>query len=777
MKKTVLAVASCLLISSLADAQYLETVIDQGDTLCVLGEVTAIAYVPSNNSVYVSDDVTVVVDAARKVRTAWLPICAWASFYNPVNGLLYLGGFSICVLDPATNSVVAEVPVRVPYEKSQAFALDSARNRLYVAGARGDSVHIIDCNQNTLVTSLPVGAVLYALCYASVADKVYCVNQRGGVTVIDASGDSVVGTIPTTGGVTLHPLSYSPVNNRLYCTTEYDGMLVIDCASDSVIGAVQGNHGGLWYGWYNPNRNTIHALDFFGWGCAVVDCSTDSIVSEFPTGISTGISTCLNAASQKFYYTDYDSRFGVVDCVGDSAITRMLVGAVRSCAPLCVNQMSNEVYCGNNSGMSVSVIDGVSDRLAALVPLSCFRPSTLCYIPGRDVVYCGNDVGVISVIDAYSNRVIASSPTGLAARKMVLVPQERKVYVLNAGIQVFSSVNDSLLTEIHTAHIGESLVYVPGGKIYCNYGSPRGTEVVVFDPHADTIVAELDVGLTVRELLVSPNRNELYASCWYSELVMVIDGGADTVAGSIALPRPAIALALSRTLDRLYCLHDSDAISVIDCGLRQVVETAAAPTSTRSYDVLWNSVSDKLYYAGERDSLVVFSCEDNRVEAVIGLSSAKPLLCDTIANRVYVSCGAGVAVVDGVADSVLAVIPTDPAGHQVACWSPVERRVYVAGPPLNGSSIAVIGDATGIAEPLERGARVSSIIRGSIVLGRGQHKVLFDVSGRKVMKLAPGENDVSRLAPGVYFIKEQSAISSQYSGRDASSVTKVVVQR
>jgi hypothetical protein len=31
--------------------------------------------------------------------------------------------------------------------------------------------------------------------------------------------------------------------------------------------------------------------------------------------------------------------------------------------------------------------------------------------------------------------------------------------------------------------------------------------------------------------------------------------------------------------------------------------------------------------------------------------------------------------------------------------------------------------------------------------------VLLDVSGRKVLDLTPGENDVSRLAPGVYFIR------------------------
>ena len=41
--------------------------------------------------------------------------------------------------------------------------------------------------------------------------------------------------------------------------------------------------------------------------------------------------------------------------------------------------------------------------------------------------------------------------------------------------------------------------------------------------------------------------------------------------------------------------------------------------------------------------------------------------------------------------------------------------------------------------------------------------VLLDVSGRKVMDLRPGANDVGRLAPGVYFV------------RQASSVAKVII--
>jgi hypothetical protein len=49
---------------------------------------------------------------------------------------------------------------------------------------------------------------------------------------------------------------------------------------------------------------------------------------------------------------------------------------------------------------------------------------------------------------------------------------------------------------------------------------------------------------------------------------------------------------------------------------------------------------------------------------------------------------------------------------------------------------------------------------------------LLDISGRKVMDLKPGQNDVRAMAPGVYFVRGASGVK-----HEASSVTKVVVTR
>jgi hypothetical protein len=73
-----------------------------------------------------------------------------------------------------------------------------------------------------------------------------------------------------------------------------------------------------------------------------------------------------------------------------------------------------------------------------------------------------------------------------------------------------------------------------------------------------------------------------------------------------------------------------------------------------------------------------------------------------------------------------------------------------------------------------------TVVKGALVLGavgsrqNTEYRAdLLDINGRKVMNVKPGANDVSRLAPGVYFAHSgPSAVS-----RQPSANIKVVVTR
>ena len=77
-----------------------------------------------------------------------------------------------------------------------------------------------------------------------------------------------------------------------------------------------------------------------------------------------------------------------------------------------------------------------------------------------------------------------------------------------------------------------------------------------------------------------------------------------------------------------------------------------------------------------------------------------------------------------------------------------------------------------------RRANVPTIVRGSLNLqssiSNRQSAELLDASGRKVLELQTGANDVRRLSPGVYFVRGEG---SRARGAEGSRVTKVVVTR
>ncbi|MEO0078470.1 MAG: hypothetical protein ABIK86_05675 [candidate division WOR-3 bacterium] len=87
-----------------------------------------------------------------------------------------------------------------------------------------------------------------------------------------------------------------------------------------------------------------------------------------------------------------------------------------------------------------------------------------------------------------------------------------------------------------------------------------------------------------------------------------------------------------------------------------------------------------------------------------------------------------------------------------------------------------IGLAEAPAPHARRRSTGPTILRGILNLQSAtcnlhSEMVLLDVSGRKVLDLAPGPNDLSGLAPGVYFVREVGAEIQ------TGTVRKVVIQR
>jgi len=152
------------------------------------------------------------------------------------------------------------------------------------------------------------------------------------------------------------------------------------------------------------------------------------------------------------------------------------------------------------------------------------------------------------------------------------------------------------------------------------------------------------------------------------------------------------------------------------------------------------------------------------------------LVWNSTNNNVYCANGDNVSVIDGATNRVIATIPVGSAPRAFA-WNSIQNRVYVAN--YSSSSISVLRDnAVGIVEMANGAVRMANggatIVRNVLNLEPARDNLkseicLLDISGRKVLELKPGANDVRQLAPGVYFVRSAP--------QDGRLVQKVVITR
>ncbi|MEO0107953.1 MAG: YncE family protein [candidate division WOR-3 bacterium] len=184
----------------------------------------------------------------------------------------------------------------------------------------------------------------------------------------------------------------------------------------------------------------------------------------------------------------------------------------------------------------------------------------------------------------------------------------------------------------------------------------------------------------------------------------------------------------------------------------------------------YNSTNNTIYASGEEGScIVVIDGPTNRRIARVATQGDAGTMCHSPQNnKVYCANSASddVTIVDGESNQVLLTISVGDEPTAL-CHNPTQDRLYTAN--HSGSSVSVLrgSGGSGAAETPNAGVRTagrSSIIRGSLWMtseqkpGLTTQAVLLDISGRKALGLKPGANDISHLAPGVYFLRHASGL-------------------
>jgi hypothetical protein len=248
---------------------------------------------------------------------------------------------------------------------------------------------------------------------------------------------------------------------------------------------------------------------------------------------------------------------------------------------------------------------------------------------------------------------------------------------------------------------------------------------------------------------------------------------------NVARPRQPQAVGWCALPDRSYgmCLRDS--LAYVSTYPLAIINTAN-PSQPETV----GSIPRGTWSVFVKDTLAYLAAVGLHVWNVANPSAPTPVDSLTFGHMVY-----DVVVVDSLAylacsDGLRLANVADPhnmrviALHRLPCigWRLVHDSpcVYVA---THDAGVCIFETtAVGIAEPRQvKGEQVrkeASVVRGVLNLEVGSRQnaayraELLDVSGRKVLDLHPGANDVRALAPGVYFVREAQA--------QAQAVRKVI---
>lgn len=201
----------------------------------------------------------------------------------------------------------------------------------------------------------------------------------------------------------------------------------------------------------------------------------------------------------------------VLDGGSDAVLGEIPLGSNPS--DVVMDTTNGLLYLANSEPGEVVVINPVSFHVVAWIPVGP-NPTAIAFNPDTflDQVYVANSgysstgfVGSLSVIDATTNRVVATLPTYNQPDDIAFDPQNQRVYVADGGgpanafvgeISVFYASNDSYPSAAHDLNITSGLCSEPDGLAYDPVGGigdllvgcERGDGVDIVNTTTDAVV-------------------------------------------------------------------------------------------------------------------------------------------------------------------------------------------------------------------------------------------------------------------------------------------------
>ena len=308
-------------------------------------------------------------------------------------------------IEGANNRIIggSDAPEQTGLEQPAGNVVDSRGIRLYIANTGANNVVVFDFGLLAPVATIPVGSLPQGIDINDSDSRVYVANTGDDtVSVLDTTALRVVATIPIPAALGA-PLSAAP-------------------AARAVPFAVAVNTRGTEVYVANRGTNTV----------AVIDARRNQVVAQIPVG----------------------ALAPPAPPSGGAASPCGTAGAIA------VNPAGTRVYTANCADNTVSVIDTLTRRVIATVPVGP-QPTAVDVDPsGREVLVTSAGSNTLQLLNAQTHQVSATIPVGTAPSGVAVIRDGTLAYVANRGSRSISVVNLVFNRVIATLQLRSSPVHM-----------------------------------------------------------------------------------------------------------------------------------------------------------------------------------------------------------------------------------------------------------------------------------------------------------------------------
>jgi gliding motility-associated-like protein len=283
-------------------------------------------------------------------------------------------------------------------------------SRAYVVNNGSNSISVINTVDNTVISSISVGASPFGVGVSPDGTRVYVTNSADEtVSVINAQTNSVIATIK----VGNNPLGavVSPDGRKIYIANgeaNNGSVSVIDASTNLVIANIPVGSApeGITI---SPDGSTVYTSNILSNSVSAISTATNTVIATISTGLNpAGIA--VSADGSKLYVANGGGTVSVINAITNTIITTITAGANPQ--GIAISPDGGTIYVTNFLANTVSVINAATNTIEATINTQTYPQGISVSPDDKDVYVANHNSGTVSVIDVATNTVINNINVG-----------------------------------------------------------------------------------------------------------------------------------------------------------------------------------------------------------------------------------------------------------------------------------------------------------------------------------------------------------------------------